>query len=75
MGSYGQEGVDFHSNQGLWFTRCRTDFDANGIIDGGDLALLLSYWGDTWPRYDLDGSRRIDGADLGMLLNIWGPCQ
>ena len=60
--------------QGLWFTRCRTDFDANGIIDGGDLALLLSYWGETWPRYDLDGSGRIDGADLGMLLNVWGPC-
>jgi hypothetical protein len=31
--------------QGLWFTRCRTDFDANGVIDSADLAILLNAWG------------------------------
>jgi|GEM_PF-6190671 len=61
--------------QGLLFTGCRTDFDANGLIDGADLAYLLSYWGGSWPRFDLDASGRVDGADLGLLLDAWGPCS
>ena len=60
--------------QGLLYTRCRTDFDANDVIDGADLAQLLARWGGSWPRFDLDESGRVDGADLGLLLNVWGPC-
>jgi hypothetical protein len=65
----------YNDCQGLFFTGCRTDFDANGLIDGADLAYLLSYWGGSWPRFDLDASGRVDGADLGLMLNAWGPCS
>jgi len=60
--------------RGIRFTRCRMDFDANGILDGGDVALLLYLWDGVWPRIDLDASGRVDGADLAILLNAWGPC-
>jgi hypothetical protein len=64
------------------FTYCRDDFDASGSIDGEDLGLLLSWWGNTYensdlslsPRVDLDDSGSIDGADLGILLAHWGEC-
>ena len=64
------------------FTYCRDDFDASGSIDGADLGLLLSWWGNTYensdlslsPRVDLDDSGSIDGADLGVLLAHWGEC-
>jgi hypothetical protein len=64
------------------FTYCRDDFDASGGIDGADLGLLLSWWGNTYknsdlslsPRVDLDDSGAIDGADLGILLAHWGEC-
>jgi hypothetical protein len=50
------------------------DFDANGAIDGGDLAWLLFFWDNVFSRIDLDASGRVDGADLAILLNAWGPC-
>jgi hypothetical protein len=71
------------SQQGIvQFTYCRDDFDASGSIDGADLGLLLSWWGNTYknsdlslsPRVDLDDSGFIDGADLGILLAHWGEC-
>jgi len=54
------------------------DLDANGIVDGQDLGLLLAAWGicidcgDGVPcPADLDGSCTVDGADLGLLLSLW----
>jgi hypothetical protein len=43
----------------------------DGIVDGGDLAVLLSQWGTTGEA-DIDGSGLVDGSDLGMLLSAWG---
>lgn len=55
---------------------CRGDLDRNGIVEGGDLGLLISAWG---PNHaapaDLDFDGRVDGADLAVLLNEWGPCN
>ncbi len=52
------------------------DLDANGAIDGADLGLLLSVWGDCLPGLacpaDLTLDGTIDGADLGALLANWG---
>lgn len=58
------------------FTHCRSDFDANGVIDGADLAILLSHWGQSIfsLRVDLDGSGVVDGGDIGALLLQWGDC-
>jgi hypothetical protein len=49
------------------------DFDGNGVIDGSDLALLLS----AIPRdcrADLDHDSDIDGDDIDLLLLNWGSC-
>jgi hypothetical protein len=62
------------------FTTQRSDFDANGTVDGADLGLLLYAWmrcieGNcgVWARFDLNDDRQIDGADLGEFLVAWGP--
>lgn len=47
------------------------DLDQNCAVDGADLGLLLSYWGEDGPT-DLDCSGVTDGADLGILLSGWG---
>jgi len=48
------------------------DLDANGIVDGGDLGILLARWGTPSPTADLDNDGTVDGADLGILLANWG---
>ena len=57
---------------------CVADIDANGIVNGIDLAILLDKWstngGKDYPRADIDRSGSIDGADLAQLLSAWGPC-
>ncbi|MBC23379.1 MAG: hypothetical protein CMJ32_05615 [Phycisphaerae bacterium] len=52
---------------------CEGDFNGDGIVDGTDLASLLSEWM-MQSDMDLDGNGFINGADLGKLLNLWGPC-
>ena len=53
---------------------CAADFTGNGIVDGGDLGVLLGGWGGA-ATSDLNGDGNTDGADLGILLAAWGPCQ
>jgi hypothetical protein len=62
------------------FTTQRSDFDANGTVDGADLGLLLDAWmrcveGNCYAfaRFDLNDDGQIDGADLGEVLVAWGP--
>ncbi len=58
---------------------CTGDIVANGIVNGADLGVLLSYWG---PRTsdpfsvasDINGDGIINGGDLGLVLSNWGPC-
>jgi len=51
---------------------CPADRNADGMIDGADLGLLLGAWGA--PDADLNGDGTTDGADLGLLLTAWGRC-
>ena len=46
------------------------DLDANGQVDGADLTLLLSGWGESGPG-DLNGDDIVDGQDLTQLLADW----
>jgi len=46
------------------------DLDGDGQVNGGDLGLLLSNWGQSGLG-DLDGNGVVDGADLGLLLGNW----
>lgn len=51
------------------------DLDRDGMVDGGDLGLLLALWGDARDGFgaagDLNGDGQVDGADLGLLLAGW----
>lgn len=47
------------------------DFNRDGIIDGADLARLLSGWNGTEAELDLDGDGKIGGGDLSVLLAAW----
>ena len=47
------------------------DINGDGLIDGQDLAKLLSDWGTDDPDSDLDGSGTVAGGDLSLLLSNW----
>ncbi len=47
------------------------DLNADGAVDGADLGLLLSAWGEGESSADLNGDTTVDGADLGLLLSNW----
>ncbi len=52
---------------------CPADLDESGAVDGADLGVLLSNWGNSGVG-DINGDGIVDGADLGALLNAWGAC-
>ena len=56
---------------------CAADFDRDGMIDGGDLSVLLGGWGGCGKScvHDLNGDGSVDGADLALLLGVWGECD
>jgi hypothetical protein len=70
-GSVIEAGLDDFRVEGIGCTAGNpADLDGNGVVDGGDLGLLLAGWGSSSP--DLDGNGLCDGADLGLLLAAWG---
>ena len=48
------------------------DLNRDGLVNGGDLAILLGAWGTTGSPADLDGDGVVGAADLAMLLGAWG---
>ncbi|MFO0874046.1 MAG: LamG-like jellyroll fold domain-containing protein [Phycisphaerales bacterium] len=50
------------------------DLNGDGIVDGGDLGILLGAWGPvpSGSVADLNADGVVDGADLGALLSQWG---
>lgn len=57
---------------------CITDLTGNGEVDGADLAVILSSWGEVskpLPPADVNRDGLVNGFDLGVLLSSWGPCQ
>ena len=56
---------------------CAGDFNNDGIVDGGDLGMMLAAWGDCTSQpcdIDLNSDGQIDGGDLGSLLALFGEC-
>ncbi len=53
---------------------CAGDLNDDSIIDGSDLAGLLSSWGRSGGSADLDGDGSVGGGDLTILLAGWGSC-
>jgi hypothetical protein len=46
------------------------DLNGDGIVDGGDLGLLLAQWGSSGSG-DLNGDGTVDGGDIGLMLVEW----
>lgn len=46
------------------------DLNCDGVVNGGDLGLLLSQW-DGPGTGDLNHDGIVDGADVGLLLAAW----
>jgi len=56
---------------------CSGDVIENGVVDGADLAALLTVWGTSggiYPRADTNTDGVVDGADLAVVLGGWGAC-
>ena len=49
------------------------DANADGLIDGSDLAPVLANWNSNFTAGDFNGDCTVDSGDLGMLLAAWGP--
>ena len=47
------------------------DLNADGSVNGADLGILLSNWGNPGIG-DLNHDNIVDGSDLGILLASWG---
>jgi Metallo-peptidase family M12 len=52
---------------------CPADLNADGVVDGTDLAGVLNAWGT--PNADIDSDGNTGGSDLAIILNAWGACQ
>lgn len=73
-GSVVEAGVDDVSvfGAGCPDAPCPGDLNGDGIVDGGDLGLLLVAWNTAGA--DLNGDGTTDGADIGLILSYWGDC-
>jgi len=47
------------------------DINGDGVVDGADLSILLSVWGDEYPPADLDFDGEVGASDLAILLSVW----
>jgi len=63
--------------QGVSCIACPGDIDENSGVDGVDLAIILTRWGQIpkdYPRADANGDGTVNGSDLTIVLNAWGAC-
>lgn len=64
-----QQAIDWIAEH-LLVPPCPGDLDGDGVVGGGDLAVLLAGWGG--PSPDLDDDGVVGGSDLAVLLSSWG---
>jgi hypothetical protein len=51
------------------------DINGDGKVDGTDLSIFASFWGQTGPGNvltDLNGDGKVDGTDLSIFASHWG---
>ncbi len=53
---------------------CRADLSGDSIVNGVDLAIILSNWGTASASADLTGDGTVGGSDLAIILAAWGNC-
>lgn len=79
-GGLAQQAISANGEMGITF--CRDDFDASGAVDGGDISMMMLWWGASNENYtlyactrmDLDEDSEIGASDLALLLLDWGEC-
>ena len=55
---------------------CPGDVNRDGLVDFGDLNLVLSRWARPGPGADADASGTVDFGDLNAVLSAWStPCD
>ena len=56
---------------------CLADITGDGVVNGGDLGVLLANWGVTAPSglADVTHDGVVDGGDLSAVLSSWGVCN
>ena len=56
---------------------CFADVTGDGLVNGGDLGVLLSAWGIALPSGDGDVNHDglVNGSDLSIVLSSWGACH
>jgi hypothetical protein len=53
---------------------CRADLSGDSVVNGVDLAIILSNWGTASAAADLTGDGTVGGSDLAIILAAWGTC-
>jgi len=59
---------------------CPEDLNNDGVVDGGDIAVILNNFGPCPPTPccpclgDLSGDGQVDSFDIAFVLNAFGPC-
>ena len=52
--------------------QCPSDLNVDGVVDAGDLAIILTRWGSQRGLADTDLSGVVDAGDLASMLAAWG---
>ncbi len=47
------------------------DQNRDGVVNGADLAIVLSAWGQAGPVGDVNGDGTVNGSDLAIVLGSW----
>ena len=57
---------------------CSGDVNGDGVVNGNDLAIVLSSWGPCPGTVscagDINGDGMVNANDLAIVLSSWGPC-
>ena len=64
------DNLDGHLDTCQW---AKGDLDLNGVVDTGDISIVLLYYGEIDPVFgDFDGNQIIDTGDVSYLLLNFG---
>ena len=53
---------------------CPADANADGIVNVGDLLLIIDNWGQTGGTGDINDDNIVNVSDLLMMTESWGTC-
>jgi hypothetical protein len=63
------------SDGGCEPSNCDGDADDSGVVDVGDLLIVIDQWGQTDSLADINQDGIVDVSDLLMIVGNWGPCE